>query len=119
MSAPAAGGFVDVPVAEFETLALERNVIRVESASLPEPVLLFKLEGGAFRALGATCTHQQCAVRPGAKFVTCGCHGSTFELTGAVVRGPAPRDLPVYAATSDAATIRIAVTPTVPPANPT
>ena len=72
----------------------------------------------ARRALGSTCTHQQCSVRPGAKFITCGCHGSTFELDGAVVRGPAPRDLPVYETAADASVIRIAVLPRVTPANP-
>lgn len=119
VTAPVADGHVEVPIAEFERLAIERNVIRVEAPGLPEPVLLYKLDGGAFRALGSTCTHQQCSVRPGATFVTCGCHGSTFELTGAVVRGPAARDLPVYGTANDAAVIRIAVTPTIPPANPT
>ena len=119
VTAPVANGLVEVPLEEFGKLALERNVIRVESPALPEPVILYKLEGGGYRALGSTCTHQQCSVRPGAKFLTCGCHGSTFDLAGAVVRGPAPRDLPVYETTSDTAAIRIAVIPKIVPANPT
>lgn len=114
-ASPSGGGHVEVPRAEFARLALERGAIRVESAALPEPVILLEVDGG-FRALGSTCTHQQCAVRPAKTFLRCGCHGSTFDLSGAVVRGPAPRELPLYATTADDATIRIAIVP-APPAS--
>lgn len=117
-AAPVAGsGLVEVPRAEFTRLALDRGAVRVESPALPEPVILLAVESG-FRALGSTCTHQQCTVRPGRTFLRCPCHGSTFDLTGAVVRGPAPRDLPVYATSSDDTTIRIATAPASPPSAP-
>jgi Rieske Fe-S protein len=109
-SAPAADGRVDVPRAEFDRLALERGSIRVESPSLPEPVILIAIDG-AFRAIGSTCTHQQCAVRPGGAFLRCACHGSTFDLAGEVVRGPAPAPLTRYDVAFDAETIRIATVP--------
>lgn len=109
-SAPMADGRVDVPRAEFDRLALERNAIRVESPALPESVILLAV-GGAFRALGATCTHQQCLVRPGGSFLRCGCHGSTFDLAGEVVRGPAQVALTRYDVSFDATTIRISTAP--------
>jgi Rieske Fe-S protein len=50
-------------------------------------------------AYEAACTHQGCAVgAPDAAGVaTCPCHGSQFDGTGAVLRGPARRPLPHYA----------------------
>lgn len=110
-SAPAGDdGRVDVPRAEFDRLALERGSIRVESPSLPEPVILIAVDG-VFRAIGSTCTHQQCAVRPGGAFLRCACHGSTFDLAGEVVRGPAPAPLARYDVVANATTIRIATVP--------
>lgn len=109
-SAPLLDGRVEVPRAEFERLAMERRAIRVESPALPEPVILLAIDG-AFRAIGSTCSHQQCAVRPGGGFLRCPCHGSTFDLAGDVVRGPAPGPLTRYDVAFDASTIRISTVP--------
>lgn len=40
-------------------------------------------------AYSAICTHEGCTVSPGGKLLDCPCHGSAFDLKGAVVRGPA------------------------------
>lgn len=111
VAGPLASGRVVVPRAEFDLLAAERGAIRVESASLPEPVVLFADPAGGFRAIGTTCTHQQCAVRPGGGFLRCACHGSTFDLDGKVVRGPAAQPLARYDVIADGDTIRIAAAP--------
>ena len=48
---------------------------------------------GHFYAFEDTCTHTGCSLARGTlagTTVTCGCHGSQFDVTsGAVVRGPA------------------------------
>ena len=54
------------------------------------------LSNGSFRALSAKCTHLGCQVRASQNFLTCPCHGSTFDVQGKVVRGPAKRPLPSY-----------------------
>jgi isorenieratene synthase len=45
-------------------------------------------------ALSAICTHQTCTITGfgNGQFV-CPCHGSTFNTSGQVLGGPAPRDL--------------------------
>jgi Rieske Fe-S protein len=52
----------------------------------------------AFSAMTATCTHQTCTITgfQNQNFV-CPCHGSTFDLNGHVLIGPAPASLRQYA----------------------
>ena len=51
-----------------------------------------------FVALTATCTHEACTVTgfSGGTYV-CPCHGSRYNTAGAVVSGPAPRNLAQFA----------------------
>ena len=44
-------------------------------------------------AYSAICTHEGCTVRPAGKELDCPCHGSVFDLKGAVLKGPAQRPL--------------------------
>jgi nitrite reductase/ring-hydroxylating ferredoxin subunit len=51
-----------------------------------------------FAAMTATCTHQTCTIDgfQNQTFV-CPCHGSTFDVNGHVLMGPAPSSLRQYA----------------------
>jgi cytochrome b6-f complex iron-sulfur subunit len=44
-------------------------------------------------AFSAVCPHEGCTVAPDGEQLTCPCHGSQFELSGDVKRGPAQRGL--------------------------
>lgn len=44
-------------------------------------------------AFSATCPHEGCSVAPDGDQFTCPCHGSQFELSGEVKRGPAQTGL--------------------------
>jgi glycine/D-amino acid oxidase-like deaminating enzyme/nitrite reductase/ring-hydroxylating ferredoxin subunit len=59
------------------------------------PVAVHRQEDGALRAVTATCTHLACLVQfNGAeRSWDCPCHGSRFDLDGAVLNGPAVRPL--------------------------
>ncbi len=72
------------------------NAVRIRASGLEEEIALLRLGDGSLRALGTTCTHLGCQVRPGGEFLVCPCHGSTFDRQGAVVRGPAQRPLTSY-----------------------
>lgn len=51
-----------------------------------------------FLALSHQCPHNKCSVDyvPDRHVILCPCHGSRFDLTGAVLRGPARRPLRRY-----------------------
>lgn len=51
----------------------------------------------AFVALNAICTHQTCTITGfGHQNYVCPCHGSTFDINGRVLGGPAPSALRQY-----------------------
>lgn len=52
-----------------------------------------------FVALSAICTHQTCTITGfGNQDYVCPCHGSTFDVNGRVLSGPAPAPLHQYPA---------------------
>ncbi len=60
---------------------------------------LICLDDGGFMALSRKCTHLGCTVPWVAsekKFI-CPCHSSVFDISGAVVKSPAPRPLDMFA----------------------
>ena len=62
-------------------------------------ILVDRPDQNSFNALSAICTHQGCLITgydQGNKQFVCPCHGSTFNLKGGVVRGPATRALATF-----------------------
>ncbi|MBA3488031.1 MAG: FAD-dependent oxidoreductase [Longispora sp.] len=61
-----------------------------------EKAAVYRDEQGDVYAVSATCTHMGCTVDWNGedKSWDCPCHGSRFDHTGAVLNGPAKRDLP-------------------------
>ncbi len=89
-------GRVPLDLSELEMALGEESGILIRAPGLPEPILLLRQSDGSFQAIGAQCTHLGCTVQPGTHFLICPCHGSTFDLEGSVVRGPAQRPLKRY-----------------------
>ncbi|MGQ0574836.1 MAG: FAD-dependent oxidoreductase [Pseudonocardia sp.] len=73
-------------------LVAEARVIR----SGTERTGVYRDPGGALHAVLMRCTHLGCLVRFNAAETSwdCPCHGSRFDVTGAVLEGPAARPLP-------------------------
>jgi cytochrome b6-f complex iron-sulfur subunit len=63
---------------------------------LPEANVLLVHTPGGFQAIGLTCTHLGCTVRPNPGGFACPCHNSRFDQDGKVIHGPASRPLEVY-----------------------
>jgi cytochrome b6-f complex iron-sulfur subunit len=53
-------------------------------------------EGSDLYALSLVCTHLACTVNVTPTELICPCHGSVYDRTGRVLKGPATRPLPRY-----------------------
>ena len=67
------------------------------------PNMLLKKADGTLVALSMLCTHVccECSYEPSSSVIFCPCHGSTFDSTGNVLRGPAGSPLPTVELTID------------------
>jgi Rieske Fe-S protein len=84
------------------TLALGSDA--VDSQGL----LLVRKSQADVSAFSRRCTHQGCTIGPFENGVsTCPCHGSEYDTSGAVVRGPAPRALTSYPATVSGTSVTV------------
>lgn len=63
---------------------------------VPEQRLFMASETRGIRAMSAVCTHLGCTVGSVEWGYQCPCHGSRFDKSGRVLRGPAPRPLPWF-----------------------
>ncbi len=84
------------------TVNLNNELTSVGSSKVQNNIVVVRKASGneaaAFVALSNVCTHQSCTVAyqsSSSEFV-CPCHGSKYDVNGAVVQGPAPSPLPKY-----------------------
>jgi Rieske Fe-S protein len=86
------GNAVTVPVAGSSPLATVGGAALVQSPS--GSFLAFRSAQDAVSVMTAICTHEQCTINQfGSQTFTCPCHGSQYNTTGGVVRGPAAQSL--------------------------
>jgi Rieske Fe-S protein len=85
-------------------IAARRDVVMVGKKEIPaQGALLFPesrlavvRDQGNLYALKMVCTHLGCTVTVTPSGLICPCHGSLFDRSGQVVRGPAARPLERY-----------------------
>lgn len=70
---------------------------------------LARLDDGGFLAISRKCTHLGCAVPWVAEReqFECPCHASLFDMTGNVIKAPAPRALDLYPITFERGSILV------------
>jgi Rieske Fe-S protein len=90
-------GGIAVTIDSSSPLAAGGTVALVQSSA--GSFLVAHTGGETFVALTAICTHQGCTITNVENQTTyvCPCHGSTFDLNGRVLNGPALAPLRVYA----------------------
>jgi Rieske Fe-S protein len=89
------------------------ELVAIPSAFLIEPALTLVTRAGAniFTAMTAVCTHEGCAVTHFQdQRLVCPCHGSMYNLDGAVVQGPAANALAQFSSSYDAAKSELLIT---------
>ena len=83
---------IDLSTNEFSALATAGGYV------VKNGIIIINTGNDTFAALSAICTHQGCTVgyNSSAGNIQCGCHGSVFSTSGAVINGPAITPLPKY-----------------------
>jgi Rieske Fe-S protein len=100
---------ISFPLADFPELDKPGGSIVGKASGYANPIVIARVSDTSYAALDAICTHMNCTVSYNALNLTldCPCHGSTYEVDGSVIGGPAPRPLTPFTAHSDGTTLTI------------
>jgi Rieske Fe-S protein len=93
----AVDGVVRLALADHPELARPLGTLKVLPAGERDPLFVLALEDNQFAVLSSVCTHRGCTVDAQDRHLVCPCHGSTYDRTGVVLRGPAERPLRRFA----------------------
>jgi Rieske Fe-S protein len=98
-----------LPFADFAALTKTGGSIVGQAKGYVNPIVIARVRDDSISALDAICTHERCTVAYNALNIDleCPCHGSTYEVDGTVIGGPAPRPLRVFTVTFDATNVTI------------
>ena len=92
ISASAANNAINITVDSASPLAANGSAALVTSNA--GSFLVARTGDTSFNAMTAICTHEACTVTGyQSGTFTCPCHGSQYNTSGAVVKGPAPSSL--------------------------
>jgi len=85
-----------LPIEKVKALKNVGGAARVKLSG--KEILLIRDSDASVTGLSPKCTHQDCYVKYNAKTkkIDCGCHGSSFDLSGKVLKGPATKPLKKY-----------------------
>jgi len=88
----ATNGMVQVPVAQLD---VSGNTM-VKAKGAPDNFMVIKNTDGTYEAIGLKCPHKGGPVKMKGGQLVCSWHGSAFDTTGHVIKGPSKDDLPRY-----------------------
>lgn len=96
---------IDLTKSDTSVLAGQGGWLLINQSQL----LVVNVDGNTIRAFTSVCTHQSCSVnwQFSNNLFTCTCHGSQFNTSGGVVRGPAGSDLQEFAVVRSGNTVTI------------
>ena len=86
-------GAVRVSLARHPALTEPGGVLRLRLPASSQQLYVLALDNGEYAALSPICTHLGCTVNVSGAHLVCPCHGSTYDRSGSVLRGPAERAL--------------------------
>ena len=95
LSTSSSSGLVD--------LGNQANFAAGTATYVPEGRLYAVNTGTTYLALSQKCPHLGCKIPPlcqSSGYFECACHGSAFDITGAWVKGPAPRGMDQFKLTA-------------------
>lgn len=114
-SCSAASASLALPFAQYPHLAQVGASVTVSVKGYADPackrdeIIVAHASAGTYVALSASCTHMCCTVQFRGHDFYCPCHGSTFDLSGRVTGGPAPRPLDSVGVCSDSCGVYVTI----------
>lgn len=87
-----AGGVLRLDLTSFPELQRAIGIATLQADGDEAPMFVVR-QNETYTALSAVCTHRGCTVEAKSGRFVCPCHGSTYAVTGAVLRGPAEQPL--------------------------
>lgn len=101
---------IDLTNAANKDLTTVGGAMLLDTSS--DTIMVIRQSSSDVVALSAICTHSGCSMNFNAsqQLLDCPCHGSQFDESGNVLRGPANRPLRVYQTSLDTTTNTITVT---------
>lgn len=96
---------IDLTKSDTSVLAGQGGWLLINQSQL----LVVNVDGETIRAFTSVCTHQSCSTnwQFSNNLFTCTCHGSQFNTSGGVVRGPAAADLQEFSVERSGNTVTI------------
>jgi Rieske Fe-S protein len=99
-SSPAATGSSGAPAPGSATALAKTADVPVGSGVIVNGTVVTQPTAGVFKGFSTVCPHKGCDVSKVENgTIDCPCHGSKFDLEGAVVQGPANKPLTAKAVT--------------------
>ena len=93
---------VDISLSENSALQVVGGTLALSSNAIDSHgMLLYRQNENLVKVYSRNCTHANCTIDAysSSGFSICSCHGSTYDLNGNVVEGPAENPLKQYNAT--------------------
>lgn len=86
-------GRVRLPLRNYPGLAAPGGYLKILPSGSQSPIYVLALEDDEYVAVSPICTHLGCTVDVAGAQLICPCHGSTYDRSGRVLRGPAEEAL--------------------------
>lgn len=104
-------GKVVLPFSDVPALMNVGGTYTAQPQGLADTLIVVRVNATTVAALSAICTHQGCSVEYAASNndFECPCHGSRFDINGAVTAAPATTPIRKYTAVVDAQSVTITV----------
>lgn len=90
------GGKITLALQQYPDLTRPGGWLKLLPSGSTEQVYVLALDDGDLIALSPICTHLGCTVDVQGSVLLCPCHGSMYDRSGQVLRGPAARALRQY-----------------------
>lgn len=91
-------GAIRLAVRNYPQLESPGGYLKLRTTTDGALLYVLAVGDGRFIVVSPVCTHLQCIVNVEGERLVCPCHGSTYDRTGRVLRGPAERPLAQFPA---------------------